>query len=183
LLKGHSLTLREIEQCVRLYAIVLRASPNEYTIYPMLLPLLIVMKLKNPTLYVRYISLHCPVIDVIDFAVPSAGKGRRNDAWKLELVIYSTYAGSSSKSKHVTEVKEMLQAIRDKKPIAQVSCASPRVKQWSDPDELIRNFCEPLERIASFGGFDGIDYDEQALLGATQKLDLIMTGVEQEELL
>ncbi len=183
LLKGYALTLREIEQCVKLYAIVLTSSSNEYTVYPLLLPLLIVLKLRNSDLYVRYISLSCPVIDVIEFAVPSSGRGRRNDAWKLELIIYSTYAGSSSKSKHVTEVKEMLKAMRDKKPIAHMSCVSARVKQWSDPDELIQKFCEPLERIAGFGGFEGIEYDEHALLGVTKKLDLIMTGVEQGELL
>ena len=66
------LSLRDIDFCVRLIALVGKNIEERHHMYPGLLSLLILLKLKNPTLYRQFIRGECrasAVMDYIDQAV------------------------------------------------------------------------------------------------------------------
>ena len=62
-----SLSLRDIDYCVRLIALAGRSLTPGYTMYPWLLGLLVTLQLKNPTLYRRYIQGDCMGSEIMDY--------------------------------------------------------------------------------------------------------------------
>ena len=91
LLLLHRFTLREIEQCIKLYALTLKDEASVLRIYPDLIPILVVLKLKNLELYRKYINLECPPNEVIDFLVTPNIVENLRDQLSTAALIYATY--------------------------------------------------------------------------------------------
>ena len=65
---GHlGLSLRDIDYCVRLIALVGRNLKDHNYMYPWLLSLLIPLKVKKPTLFRQFIQDECPASDVMNY--------------------------------------------------------------------------------------------------------------------
>ena len=62
----HQFSLREIENSIKTLALFIKIAQNRADLLH-LVPILSVLKLKNPSLYVRYIDARCSVLDVIDY--------------------------------------------------------------------------------------------------------------------
>ena len=62
----HQFSLREIEHSIKTLSLFIKIAQNRADLLH-LVPILSVLKLKNPSLYVRYIDARCSVLDVIDY--------------------------------------------------------------------------------------------------------------------
>ena len=74
--RGFSLSLRDIDYCVRLLSLIGRNLQPRFHMYPWLLGILVPLKLKNPSLYLRLIqdrALPGEVMDYVDEIVGGQG--------------------------------------------------------------------------------------------------------------
>ncbi len=101
------LSLREIDHCVRLIALVARTLPERYEMHPDLLAFLIPLKLKEPSLYRQFIlgeRRASEVLNHIDGLSTSLTSDRQLDGWfdVSEAYLYAVegaipdFAGGSS---------------------------------------------------------------------------------------
>ncbi len=65
--RNFGMSLRDIDYCVRMIALVCRNLQPEQFMYPWLLSVLIPLKLTNPTLYRRFIQGNCHASTIIDY--------------------------------------------------------------------------------------------------------------------
>ena len=74
--RGFSLSLRDIDYCVRLLSLIGKNLQPGFHMYPWLLGILVPLKLKNPSLYLRFIqgrALPGEVMDYVDETVGGQG--------------------------------------------------------------------------------------------------------------
>ena len=89
------LSLRDIDYCIRLIALISKNLEPSRGIYPALLGLLISLKFKNPNLYRQYIQGNClgsMVMDYIDEVLPPQSRDERLES-QLNVVEAYLYAG------------------------------------------------------------------------------------------
>ena len=89
------LSLRDIDYCIRLIALITKNLEPSRGIYPGLLGLLISLKFKNPNMYRQYIQGNClgsKVMDYIDEVLPPQSRDDRLES-QLNVVEAYLYAG------------------------------------------------------------------------------------------
>ncbi len=95
LLKWHEFTLREIEQCMKLYTIALQSYDGSY-IEPIVIIILVVSKIKFPKLYTKYLKNETTPTEIIN-ALISRSKvdeqnvGDENSACIFTATIYWSF--------------------------------------------------------------------------------------------
>lgn len=95
------LALREIEIALKWFIVVVReVDANGYS-FPVYVAILILMRLRNRGLYVRYVSGKATVKDVLDFLFPIDSEMlAEKDPWAFESVISTVYTSYSCRRRH-----------------------------------------------------------------------------------
>jgi hypothetical protein len=176
-LEWHNFSLREIEQCIKLYAMILRSSPITHFTWPQLIPVLLVLKLKNNSLYQKYINRQCTVTEVLDFILPQI---RTEHSWACTVVttiVYSTFVSDHPKTDQEKAISKIISFANENKSIKEMPFVSRYLSQCST--EEIARFASILESIRhTFGGSS--EYNPGALKSLVRKMDLILTGVQDD---
>jgi hypothetical protein len=86
--KGLSCSVRDQEHCFTLLSLALRTTKENYQIFPFLLSVLIVLKIKNPQLYSEFVTGKVDYRNVIDYIGSThTGKKFLEDNYGLALEI------------------------------------------------------------------------------------------------
>lgn len=165
------LELREIEIALKWFVVVVReVDANRYS-FPVYVAILILMRLRNRGLYVRYVSGKATAKDVLDFLFPIDSEMlAEKDPWAFESVISIVYTSYSCRGGHNSvldrlkaqaTVKMTDERVRNNMPIIFQSMASGRL------GELIKMIEEGPRRI----GFDCI-YTRETLEHVVRMLEV-----------
>jgi len=97
---GFDLSLREQEHCFSLISLVLRTTPHNNYIYPFLLSILAVLKVKNPNLYTDFVERRCDEKEVIKYLLsnPQGKAFLLDNTYGLILEIQLSVCQSRDKS-------------------------------------------------------------------------------------
>jgi hypothetical protein len=136
---GMKLTLREIEYGIRLFVLASKNTQEDYKLYPLLLSVLIVLKLKNENLYKKYTTNQCLVSEVLDFICDDIPHNIFSDhsCSVLEAYVYST--DHSNYGENI--VKEQLILQVEGKSLTKPRYLSKRTKKLDiDSTNQILNF-------------------------------------------
>ena len=135
-----ALSLRDIDYCVRLVALVGKNLQDSHTLYPGLLSLLIPLKFKNPTLYRQFIRGECHASDVMNYLdgmisgpIEDSRLAVRLDAREADLYL--------AESKHLEDTRaatplQQLRLLREGTELTDAHLLSQRTKT-SDPVRII----------------------------------------------
>lgn len=169
-------SLREIEQYLKLYVLLLRSTEPHHFSWPHLAPILILLKLKDANLYQKYLSHRCSVVDIVDPIMDASIKSR-ND-WPREVipaVIYSTFMSEHRLTSMGTAISNIIQAIEDGTSIDEMPHVAKCLKNRNQED--LRRFVEIMNRMQNTFG-EKSEYRSETLRMLAKKIDLVMTGVE-----
>ena len=101
----HQFTLREIEQSIKLFSLLLKTVPPNHNIFPLLIPILMVLKLKNPALYSQYVNSACSVSAVMEYLCPSRITSSEDFKTLIPAVVLSTVSQHDPWRKIVQEIQ------------------------------------------------------------------------------
>ena len=128
------LSLRDIDYCVRSIVFVANNIKEGHYMYPHLISVLIVLRLKNPDLYLEFRGekcYPCKVMDYIDKEIPVIRRGR-NFSRYLDFVEYQLYWIHKSrlayKEKEASPL-EQLKLLQDGKPLTRPEYLSKRTEK------------------------------------------------------
>jgi Cdc6-like AAA superfamily ATPase len=181
LLKWHKFSFREIEQCLKIFSMIIRALDSNHTLFPYLLPMLIVLKLKNKKMYELFVAKKSPIVEVINFLLPAQASKFRSEIERFEAVLYCSYMEQHSRNVHAAEVYEMIKAIEEKRSITDMTCAPPRLKKILSDQKELEGFRKRVCSIYDQGGLSGVCYDSRVLSYLANKMDFIMTGKTDQD--
>ena len=125
------LSLRDIDHCVRLIALVGRNIKERQHAYPWLLSMLIALKLKNLALYRQFIQGNCPGSEVMNYIskmIPLPIDHRLDDeltVMEAHLCLLDRHMGESRVSRAV----EQLRLLENGEPLTQPHLLSERTKE------------------------------------------------------
>lgn len=168
-------SLREIEQVLKIYVILLRSTePHHYT-WPYLAPVLIFLKLRKPELYQHYITKRCSVAEVVDAVIPvrCPEEEDRRAYVILIAVIYASFVPYYYQDDQKTAIKEFIEQVRQRNPLsASPYCAQCMLNKderfYQRFIELFSNFHDPYR--------SGGCYNSETLQWLANKIDLIKSG-------
>jgi hypothetical protein len=141
LLKHHDFSLREIQQFLKIYALVLRSEKGfKDAIFPLLVICLIILKIRKKDLYKRYCSLKCSHTEVMDAILPEYF-GEPTMMCYLASVIHASFSKDPEKSL----IESIEASIRGQLQGVQISNASKFVKGLT-VDNKGMLFLEALEK-------------------------------------
>ena len=86
-----NLSLRDTEHCIRSIVFVGKNARINQTVYPYVVGPLIVLRLKNPTLYKRFIEGRCYGADIMDYINEVMPYENPHDEFRCALCITETY--------------------------------------------------------------------------------------------
>lgn len=137
------LSLRDIDYCVRLIVFIGKNATTNYFMSQPLLTLLIILRLKNKTLYHEYIRgdrMGCEVMNYIDEWVPPENRDResKNIFDDLEINLYLTdMTKLEDRSKAVGEFERLYQNLKEERETPHTPYLSERT-QKSDTTRIER---------------------------------------------
>ncbi len=164
----HCFSLREIEQSLKIYSLLLRSTEPHSDSWSYLTPILILLKLKAPKLYQKYLSNTCSVTDIVNYVMNPIP----NDSWTfnvIPVIIYCTFLGGGLPQEPRNQIFAIKDAILAKETIANMPLVAECLKKKT-PDELYDSWSLFETRIN--------DYSPDTLRMLAKKIDLVMTGVE-----
>lgn len=102
LCKQLGLSLREIEQCIRAFIFVAKNIPDRHYMFSLPLSILLLVRLKNHSLYMKFVRGECRVSSILDYVESFFGETQNDqiahflDILEIELYIadYSDYAAT-----------------------------------------------------------------------------------------
>lgn len=115
LARWNNLELREIESAMKTFMIFVRtAKPNHYS-WPILAAVMIVLKLRDKTLYAQYVAGRAGAKDVIDALTMYCDIRRDDSDWAclaILKVIYATYTNGKGENPEVNMLKHAEQHLQ-----------------------------------------------------------------------
>ena len=145
------LSLRDIDYCVRLVALLGKSIEARHYMYPVLLAPLVALKLGNIALYRQFISGKCHGSDVMNYIdAASSGEGEAGDISRvLDMVECHLYMADRQEVDDRTPAFAQLQLLRDGLELTEPEYVSERTKT-SDP-ERIGNLMSLIKYEAQMG--------------------------------
>ena len=151
------LSLRDIDYCTRLIVFIEKnATENNYMFLP-LLPLLIILRLKNKTLYQEYIRgdrMGSEVMNYLDEVIPPENRERELGIIFDELEI-NLYLANRSKTENSSKSIDDLGQLRDNLNNGQDTLHTPYLSERRQKSDI-----KSIEKLFSFiSGHPGRGYD------------------------
>ncbi len=174
LLLWHQFSLREIEQTLKIYILLLRATEAHHFTWPHLAPILILLKLKNQDLYHKYLIQSAKVTEIIDYIMLPAN--RKDDSWVYQVipaVIYASYMSDYPQTEQEIAISNMIKAIGEKKELHDLPCIAKCIKEL-DHAELY-NILKIINYLRE--AYNKSKYTPESVCKLSKKIDLIMAGV------
>jgi len=137
-------SLREIEHAIRIFICTVKNIKDNSHMYPELLVVLIVLRLKKHKLYIEYTSGKCQACKVIDFIMNALKSSPLEEKLSLNNLEASIYALGSDRSSNDI-IRKQLTLLKEKKTTA-LEYLSERTKALSS-DEL-EDLIKLYEKIA-----------------------------------
>ena len=132
------LSLRDIDYCVRSIVFVAKNIKEKHYMYPYLISVLIVLRLKNPNLYLEFRDEKCfssKVVDYIDEEIPVIRRRRRRGTYfsnRLDLVerqLYYIHESRLAPGERDSSPLEQLKLLKGDKPLTHPEYLSERIKK------------------------------------------------------
>ena len=162
LLKSLSFSLREIEHCLKLYALIMRMTAPHIRTWPQLAPSLIIVKLKNPSLYRRWVAGSTTPDEIADWLFLSIPQEKNHGTLLILLAaIYASFKWVFPGC-GVPETP-VVQAIRGGKPMRDIPGIANVIKTLSDND--LNAFSYYVQNAD--------DINRAALIELSRRMDLI----------
>lgn len=162
LLKSLSFSLREIEHCLKLYALIMRMTAPHIRTWPQLAPSLIIVKLKNPSLYRRWVAGSTTPDEIADWLFLSIPQEKNHGTLLILLAaIYASFKWVFPGC-GVPETP-VVQAIRGGKPMRDIPGIANVIKTLSDND--LNAFSDYVQNAD--------DINRRALIELSRRMDLI----------
>lgn len=172
LCQWHRFSLREIEQLLKIYSLLLRSTKPHCNSWPCLAPILILLKLKNPELYQKYLLNTCSVTDIVNYVMAPA---INTNNWIYHIIpatIYHTFLWDYSHQESRDQILAIKKAIIAKETIDGMPLVAECLKN-RNPEEIYNSW-------SGIGTWQR-DYCPEALQILAKKIDLLMTGVEERQ--
>jgi hypothetical protein len=114
MLKMHSLSLREIEQMLKLLSFFMKSCKDSSgSCYPYLLFMFVMLKIKASDLYKRCLNNECTVIEIMDFMFPGGNiNPRTHELSYLAANIYASFRRISFREEN-TDIKELMDVLKN----------------------------------------------------------------------
>ncbi|MES2670481.1 MAG: P-loop NTPase fold protein [Pseudomonadota bacterium] len=156
LARALNLSLRELERSCTSLALAAKSTPHDFHIYPLLLLTLIGLKIKNPSLYGKFVTNQCDHSEVLEFL-------RETEAGRKFLdTHYGMVVEAHLVSCHVGRHKD-----------AELVSIYSEIAQSTDSSELKRNRALQISKILN----DWTFRESYGTLGyLTKKIDLLTPG-------
>ena len=150
-LSGYSgLSLRDIDYCIRLIVFIGKNSTENFFMSELILPLLMILRLKNNTLYQEYMRgdrMGSEVMNYVDELIPPESREHslEDNLNELEIRLYLTDRTKlENRSKAVDEFERLYQNLKEERETLQTPYLSERT-QKSD--------LERIERMHEIAGY------------------------------
>ncbi len=134
----HKLTLREIEQCFKMYSLLQNEAPLRSFTWPDLVVTLLILKLRYNQLYQDYIEGKCFPADIIEAILPRQSYSKQFDCDIIEAAIYASYMSDYPETDLEKGLSTLCQNLSAGKPIKDIPCVSIRLKEQTDERKLLR---------------------------------------------
>lgn len=178
-----NLTLRDIDYCVRLIALVGRNIKIRHYMVSYLLGLLVTLKFKSPQLYRRYIHGECLGSEVMDFFYSSALPMEPSGHWTDPLIRCEifVYFADNRESVHLypsatlpeAPALEQLQLLHDGKPLTHPQYLAKRTKQEPAGSGRLMYLIRDLDALSRFRvGLGGPIFPANALAYVANLIEL-----------
>ena len=137
------LSLRDIDYCIRLIVFIGKNAIENFFMSELILPLLMILRLKNNTLYQEYMRgdrMGSEVMNYIDELIPPESRERslEDDLNELEIRLYLTDRTKlEDRSKAVDEFERLYQNLKEERETLQTPYLSERT-QKSDLERIER---------------------------------------------
>ena len=161
-LKSLSFSLREIEHCLKLYTLIMRMTAPHIRTWPQLVVPLIIVKLKNSSLYRRWIDGNTTPDEIADWLFSSINQEKsRGIILILLAAIYASFKWAFPGS-GVSETP-VVRAIKDGKSIRDMPGVANIIKKFSDNDlNELSSYIQSAEGIC-----------RESLIELSRRMDLI----------
>lgn len=110
----HKFSLREIDFGLRLCILILKNTSVGYRIFPELIPLLVLLKIRGSVLYRKFVDFSCALDEIVDFAFPYSIEelsGEDEKMWHRILMLGSLFSMFKHSKRSEIETKGILNAI------------------------------------------------------------------------
>ena len=178
-----SLSLRDIDYCVRLIAFVGRNIELRNYMVSYLLGLLVTLKLKNPSLYQRYIHGQCLGSEIMDFVYDSVVPMEPSGSWtdpliRCEIFVYfadnreSAYVYPGSTLPRAPALEQLL-LLHDGKPLTHPQYLARRTKEEPPGSDRLKYLIQDLDGLSKTRvGFGGPIFPANALAHVANLIEL-----------
>lgn len=168
----HNFSLREIEQTLKIYILLLQATPSHHGTWPYLAILLILLKLRNPELYQRYTTRRCYVTEIVDFIISEKSFLECDFTYKeIICAIYASFISVCPTTEQEYKILELINQMRNNEPLSQSSyCA----KCLLNKDSAYYNDFVTLFSHMHNGKFVNSKYSLDILPILVSRIDLIV---------
>ena len=175
ILSWHHFSLREIEQILKIYTLLLRSTKPHHFTWPHLAPILIFLKLKYPELYHQYIAGKCTVSEIADTIIPANCPQKEDDRIYevLVAVVYASFVSDYPHTEQETSILELLEQIKQKKTLSTSAyCAQCLLNKT---ESFYTNFVDIFSRLRNTFQHSS-EYNSETLRRLANKIDLIKSG-------
>ena len=167
------LSLRDIDYCVRSIVFVAKSIKKRHHMYPYLISVLIVLRLKNPKLYLNVMKekrFPSEVVDYIDKEIPSIRRGPHfsHQLLFLEFELYLLQSYLAYPKRKNSSPLAQLQLLHDGEPLTHPEYLSERIKK-SDEEEI--------KKVIKF--FDGLARYPQTIKYIFSLIELVDATVQK----
>ena len=134
---GFALSLRDLDYCIRLMAVVSKNRVNMPDLYPFLIVPLILLRVKNPTLYKKFVAGEARASKVIDYFYESLAHDAKTDEIIKQLLLpyieYALYLTNSGDPENIA--LEQLDLMLDDKELTHPEYLSAMIRESLSDDK------------------------------------------------
>ena len=107
------LTLRELQTALKWFVVIVRRlEPNHYS-FPIFIAILVLLRLRNRSLYTKFITGNTTPTEVIDYILPIGSERLYNDdPWAYSMIvaaIYASFGGAREDNVYLNQLKAFVQ--------------------------------------------------------------------------
>jgi len=132
ILLWNNFTFREVEQCFKLYILILKLLKDIENNYILLL-LLIIIKIKNNNLYFKLLNKKSSYSEICNFLIPEKDYYSNNDLKTIKLINYNAiclFYNILLFEKMYYGIKDMIESIRENKDVSNNEYAPNFIKNF-----------------------------------------------------
>ena len=167
LVANMGLSLRDMDYCVRLVALAMRALPSTFPLHPALLVLLVAVKISDPDLYRRFVEGNARGAELINYVndrLPTDVDSAEHPPAQVEMLNQVEAAAYSADSATTVEVAlELLRDGRDSDLQHYLSAETARLDPESATDrQRLESIARHVRQYADYARRSGVNLGDLA---------------------